>query len=256
MTRRLPLLLLLAAAAWAANVKLYLKEGGFHLVREYEVQTDRVRFYSVERSQWEEMPLDLVDLKRTEAEAAARKAELEKESKALADEEKVHYEIRRETSRIPQEPGVYWLDGQETRVLKQAESSVHSSKGRAVLQRISPIPNVTGHATLEIKGAHSETAFSNPSQEFYIQLSEPERFGIVKVTSSAGVRIVENVTTEQATKIVTEDADLMPILRQQLDEDMYKIWPRDPLPPGEYAVVEYTEGKVNMQIWDFAIKGK
>ena len=30
--------------------------------------------------------------------------------------------------------------------------------------------------------------------------------------------------------------------------------PRHPLEDGEYAVVEYTEGKMNMLVWDFAIK--
>ena len=49
--------LLIAATAFAANVKLYLKDGGYHVVREYQVQTDRVHFYSVERSQWEDIPL-------------------------------------------------------------------------------------------------------------------------------------------------------------------------------------------------------
>ena len=39
-------------------------------------------------------------------------------------------------------------------------------------------------------------------------------------------------------------------------EGLYKIWPKAPLPPGEYAVVEYTPGKLNMQIWDFAVKPK
>jgi hypothetical protein len=37
-------------------------------------------------------------------------------------------------------------------------------------------------------------------------------------------------------------------------EGLYKIWPMKPLEPGEYAVVEYTDGKVNLQIWDFGIK--
>ena len=27
-----------------------------------------------------------------------------------------------------------------------------------------------------------------------------------------------------------------------------------PMDPGEYAVIEYTPGKTNMQVWDFAIK--
>jgi hypothetical protein len=37
---------------------------------------------------------------------------------------------------------------------------------------------------------------------------------------------------------------------------LYKIWPKQPLPPGEYAVVEFAEGKLNIQVWDFAIKAK
>ena len=73
-------IVLFAAVAWAVNVKLYLKEGGYQLVREYKVEEDRVRFYSVERRQWEEIPLELVDLKRTQAEAAARQEKLDKET--------------------------------------------------------------------------------------------------------------------------------------------------------------------------------
>ena len=54
MRRILVFWLLAVFAAWAAlNIKLYLKDGGYHLVREYQVQSDRVRYYSVERSQWE-----------------------------------------------------------------------------------------------------------------------------------------------------------------------------------------------------------
>jgi hypothetical protein len=64
MRRVLVALFVLAFSAFAGNVKLYLKDGGYQLVREYQVQTDRVRYYSVERSQWEEMPLDLVDPNR------------------------------------------------------------------------------------------------------------------------------------------------------------------------------------------------
>ena len=37
-------------------------------------------------------------------------------------------------------------------------------------------------------------------------------------------------------------------------DGLYKIWPKQPLLPGEYAIVEFSEGKMNMQIWDFAMK--
>src|ERR1035441_2607143 len=110
--------LLLALAGWAANIKLYMKDGNYHVVREYEVQPDRVRFYSVERSEWEEIPLDLVDLKRTESEAAARKAELDKDAKVLSEEDAAEHAIQKEATRIPQDPGVYWIDGSQTRALK------------------------------------------------------------------------------------------------------------------------------------------
>ena len=77
MRKYLLALAILASAAWAANLKLYMKDGSYHIVREYQVQTDRVHFYSVERSGWEDIPLDLVDLKRTQSEAADRQARLE-----------------------------------------------------------------------------------------------------------------------------------------------------------------------------------
>src|ERR1035437_6147260 len=40
----------------AANLKLYTTDGEYQLVREYRVEGDRVKFYSVERSEWEEVP--------------------------------------------------------------------------------------------------------------------------------------------------------------------------------------------------------
>jgi hypothetical protein len=251
---RLLLFALLAAVAWAANARLYLKDGSYQLVREYQVQQDRVRFYSIERSEWEEIPLNLVDLKRTEEEAAAHKAELDKDAKAISEEETAEREAAREVSRIPQDPGVYWLDGNRTRVIKQGETTVHNNKGRSVLKRLSPIPVVSGKATLEMDGPHSANVFSNPEQEFYFQLAAPERFALLRLTTKGAVRIVENVTTIPVTKEIVEEPEIVPTLNRQIGDNLYKIWPKEPLPDGEYALVEYTAGQLNMQIWDFAVK--
>jgi hypothetical protein len=46
------------------------------------------------------------------------------------------------------------------------------------------------------------------------------------------------------------------VFRRQLDDALYKIWPEKPLEPGEYAVVQYTEGKGNLQVWDFRLAVK
>jgi len=246
----------LACAAWAANLKLYMKDGSYHVVREYQVQPDRVHFYSVERSDWEDLPLDLGDLKRTESEATARQTKLAEDAKAIADEEKAERELEKEKRRIPQDPGVYWMLGTEVQVMKLAESTVHTNKGRAILKRLSPVPMVSGKATLELQGAHSLNVFSDPEQEFYIQLTEAERFGIAKVTSKGPVRIVANLTTVPVVNETEEELVMTDILKKELDGNLYKIWPKEKLEPGEYAVVEYTEGKMNIQVWDFAIKAK
>ena len=248
--------LVLVFAAAAANIKLYLTDGTFQIVREYKVLPDRVRYYSIERSDWEEIPLDLADLRKTEKEANARQAELEKDAKALAEDEAAEREVKKEVSRIPQDPGVYWIDGSQTKVIANAESTVHTDKGRSILSKLAPIPVVSGRGTVEIKGAHSSNIFTKTEPEFYIQLSEKERFGIARLTSKGGVRIVENFSIIPVTKEVQDEVDMIPDFHKQLTDDglLYKIWPRTALSEGEYALVEYTEGKMNIQVWDFAIK--
>jgi hypothetical protein len=238
----------------AANIKLYLKDGDFHIVREYKVDGDRVKYYSVERSDWEEIPVALVDLKRTDAEAEARKETVDKEAQELADEAAAARESRREILKIPRDPGVYQLDDDgKLRVFPAAGSTVHNSKGRSVLQAM--IPLVNGKSTMDIPGEHSPNIVKDSSPEFYLQLSEFESFGIVKLTPEKGVRIVERIAVLPVVKEMQEERATIQVFTKQLsDNGLYKIWPQDPLPQGEYAVVEYTEGKVNTQVWDFRIQ--
>lgn len=255
MRRQLILGLVLAFTMWAANFKMYLKDGGFQLVREYQVEGDRVRYYSVDRSDWEEMPLSLVDLKRTEAESGARKKAVEVEQQKIGEEIEAEREEHRDIMKIPRDPGVYRLEDGKLRVFPAAEASVHTSKGRNVLKLLTPLPVINGKATLEISGERSKEVVSDKNPEFFIQLSEFESFGIVKLAPQKGVRIVERISVQPITKENAEERDKVEIFTKQLsDNGLYKIWPQDPLTPGEYAVVEYTDGKINTQTWDFRIE--
>ncbi len=253
MRRFLFALLTFAVLVPAATLKLYMTDGSYQVVREYSVQNDRVRFYSMERSSWEEVPTQLVDLKRTEAEVNQRKTQLAEEAKVLSEEDRVERQLQEEVMKIPRNPGVYFLEGGQTKTIKAAESTVHTNKGRSVLKAISPVPMVAGKATLELQGQNSLNVFHNPQQEFYIQISEEERFGIFRLTPAKGVRVVEKLSIIPVSKEVVEEPIEVEIFRKQLTPDgLYKIWALQPLEPGEYAVVQYTSGKMNMQIWDFA----
>ncbi len=247
-------LLLAALLSLAANLKLYLKDGTYHVVREYQVEKDRVRFYSIERSEWEEIPLDLVDLVRTRAEVKERDEILEKEAKVLTAEDEATRRQREEVARVPVEPGVYWLDGKDLKPIKQAEAKVVTDKGRGFLKILSPLPVVAGKATVELDGTSAATAFANPQPEFYFRLAFPERFAIVKLGVKKETRVVQTWQIMPVTNEINEEQDIVPTLNRQMDSDLYKIWPTDPLKPGEYALVEYSAGQRNIQIWDFSFR--
>ena len=248
-------LCLLLSVGWlsAATVKLFLKDGSYQLAREYKVENDRVRYFSTDRGEWEEIPLELVDLEKTQALIKQREDEARAEAVAVDAEEKAEREARREVERVPMEPGAYLVEGEKLTALKPGESKIVTNKRRSVLKALSPIPLVPGKATLELDGPHASAGTADRNAEFYIRLSAEERFGIVRLTEHKGNRIVEKLTIVPVANETVEEPELVEVFRKQVGDQVYKIWPTKPLEPGEYAVVEYTEGKVNMQVWDFFI---
>jgi hypothetical protein len=252
------LLLAFCFFASAENVKLYMKDGTDQLVREYQVEGDRIRFYSIDRDEWEEVPAALVDLDKTKAEIKAHADAIHEDAAAQDAENKAERAARKEVASVPQEPGVYLIDDQKPSLqnltaLKVGESKVVTNKRRSVLKIISPVPLVPGKATLELDGAHSAQGTANRSPQFYIRLSEEERFGIVRLGEHKGNRVVEKLTIQPVVNETTQEPDLVEVFRQQVADGLFRIWPQKPLDPGEYAVVQYSMEKVDMQVWDFFI---
>jgi len=244
----------LCLCAFAQTKKLYLKDGSYHLVREYQVLEDRIRYYSTERGDWEEIPKELVDLKKTEAEIVQRIEDEKKQAAILEAEDKFEKEQREEIERIPVNPGVYWVLDGKVQTLKQAEVKVNNNKRRSILKAITPIPIIAGKSTVEVDGETSQNLVAGDRPTFYFRLAEEERYAIVRLGKKKGVRIVEEWDIIPVSKEIMAKRDVIDIFRQQMQPGLFKIWPTKPLEPGEYAVIEFTEGQGNTQVWDFTLK--
>ncbi|MGH9558194.1 MAG: hypothetical protein ACRD30_03075 [Bryobacteraceae bacterium] len=250
---RICIFLLCAAAAFGASVRLYLKDGTYQLAREYQVKPDRVRYYSTEREQWEEIPIELVDLARTKKEIADRETELKAETKADAEENAAERAEIKQEQVIPADPGVYYIHGDKLEPLKIAESKLVNNKRRSILQVLSPVPLIAGKQTVELDGESAAFRIAEPRPEFYFRLSNDESFGIVRLTPAKRARVAEQVEVVPVTKDVVDHWQGVDTFKKQIGDELFKVWPEKNLEPGEYALVEYTAGKLNPQIWDFGI---
>ena len=134
--RVLALLLLAATLLFANTFKLYLKDGDYQMVSEYKVEGDRVRYYSTERGQWEEIPVALCDLKKTESQRQQVTQKLQKDAKLEDEEEKLERAQRREMERIPMNSGAYFVNNDQVKSLEYAESTFVKDKKRTVFRRL------------------------------------------------------------------------------------------------------------------------
>ena len=258
MMSRVCIFLLLATAAFGAQIRLYLKDGTFQPVREYEVKEDRVRYFSTEREEWEEIPLEMVDLTRTKKEIDDHATAVVEEAKLDADEDKALDEAAREVAAVPRDPGVYYLRGEKLEPIKIADCKIVTNKTRSTLKILSPVP-LTGKQTVEIDGDNAPVRVADTRPEFYFRLTNEERFGIFKLTKTQkGSRIVDRIDIEPVSKEIAETFEEVPSFKKQSGDMLFKIWPEKDLEPGEYALVEYTDGEetVNTQVWDFKIVSK
>jgi len=253
MKRWLLLVVLAAFPAFSQTVRLYLKDGNYQLAREYQVLEDRVKYLSAERGDWEELPLDLVDLNRTKKEAADKQEALKKEIKEQDEEDAAIRVAQEEVAHVPVEAGTYYIHGEKLEPLKQADVKIVNDKKRTVLKVLSPVPLVPGKSTVELDGGTGQFRINEERPEFYFRLSKIESLAIVRLTPKKNLRIVEVANVLPVTNEIVEDRQIVPTFKKEVADELFKIWPEKPLAPGEYALIQYTDGVLDTQVWDFGV---
>lgn len=243
-----------AALLEAQRIAIYLTDGNRIAASEYKVEGDRIRYFSVERGQWEEIPKALVDIERTrevnkrmQEAARVRKEENERERRA-------ERRARTELHQVPLDDGVYHLRGNEIVPLPQAALAVNRSKMRTALKIFAPAPVVADKETLAVEGLGAELVTTAPKPIFYMRLERFARFGIVRVKpeKKRKRRIVQTIEIMPQASEQFEKQEEIEVFRQQLAPLVYKIWPMEDLPPGEYALIDFTPGESNLRVWDFS----
>jgi hypothetical protein len=272
MTRTLPKLLITVmvlacvageSRALGADQKLFLKDGTYQLVSSYEMHGDRVRYYSVERSDWEEIPSALVDFEATkqaqEQEKVIQKKRLDEGREIEAERFDKPVETGFEVApgvHLPQEEGVYAYDG--TRVIRLIRSSTElvTDRKRAALAIALPGPLTKNRSIVELAGARAAVRLQQAEPTFYAQFSDDlgARLGLISVKAVKESRLVERVDPGRAGAGKPSQLRVaVPLEYRKLATGLYRLTPLHPLDPGEYALGELTQLGPNLALWDFGL---
>ncbi len=251
------------SAALPKGKKLYLKDGDFHLVREYERKGDRVRYYSVERSAWEEIPSELVDWDATrkgEAEEARRNQEsIEKLRAAQAAERVADLNVGASIEVapgvfLPENEGLFVIEGRNVVPLGQSSADVKLDKGRLLTQVLVPIPVVPTRQRVQVPGKRAEHRLTAAQPEFYMRTAdarEPE-MELVRAQVKGEARQLELLSTYITGQQVSK-RNAISIERWKVARGVYRYTLSQPLAPGEYALVEILQEGMNLFVWDFGV---
>ncbi|MGH9565335.1 MAG: hypothetical protein ACRD4I_05095 [Candidatus Angelobacter sp.] len=258
--------------------RLILKDGSYQSATKWEVHGARVRYYSAERNEWEEVPNSMVDWPATtkyqkERDAGAASPEaiaLNKELEADRDARNADAPQVAPGLRLEDANAGYLLDtfqGQQQLVqLRQDKGTVEHNIRKTIFHG-----NVAGGpGDISLSGAHAGVQAHVPIPSLYVnagatpdasqsasatsqQVTLPwDRFRIVSLDLRPDKRIVPSIkassdgdSTQQSVVKTTDE---------QLTGGWVKITPVAPLSQGEYALVELlgNEG-INLYVWDFTM---
>lgn len=249
--------------AWA-TLKLCMKDGSYQMVSSYEVHGDRVRYFSVERSEWEEVPTSLVDLdatKRAQEETKATEKKHLEEAKEL-DKERFYKPPDQGMEvvpgiRLPGDDGIFTVDGHRLVRLVQSSGELVTDKKRAAMVLAVPLPVVKTRSLVVLEGAKAAIRLNDPLPVFYIQSSDGlgAKLELVRLKPGKESRVVEEVEASRGKSgKTTEERTMVSLERKQVTPNLYMLKPLQPLEAGEYVLGELVGEKLNLDVWDFGFE--
>jgi hypothetical protein len=246
--------------------KLILKDGSVQIVREYKVIGDRVRYYSIERSDWEEIPASLVDWKATRE---ADKQSNRREQKAISLAHSVDLEEHPGSLDVdggygglglptgvllPSGDGMYAFNGHSILALKADLASSKLDKGRFVAKIISPLPVVATRFNIALDGKRAKTEIANSEPIFFFRTNRgvAPQFLLIQTQVKGNRREIGYLSEYMGQK--KTEAKEIPTNLQQIDSDTYKLAAIQDLAPGQYVIAEPESGQsIDLYVWDFGI---
>ncbi|HET8926108.1 MAG TPA: hypothetical protein VFN26_24200 [Candidatus Acidoferrum sp.] len=268
------------APALTRGKKLVLKDGSFQLVRDYQRTGERVRYYSSERGDWEELPAAMVDWDATAKAEVAEHAEedaLAKKIRAQEQARKIETIMDVDASLevgpgvfLPPGEGMFVLEGKSVTQLEQVGSEIKTDKKQFLKQVLSPIPIVPGKRNIQIPGPRAKVRVIHNQVEFYlreappdpdrttpiVKSSRPGEIGpeveLVRATVKGNRRQLESIKSQFGEQ-VEENRATIAIQRWEIAPTVYRFTLGEALPPGEYALAEILPDGMNLFVWDFGV---
>jgi hypothetical protein len=260
--------------------KLMLKDGSFQLVRSFQRAGERVRYFSAERGDWEEIPAAMVDWDATaRAEAADQNEEDALAKKIHAQEQAQRIETVMDVDAslqvspgvfLPPGEGMFLVEGKSVRPLDQVGSQIKIDKKQFLKQVLSPIPIVPSKQNVQIPGARAKIRVTTTQAEFYlreapadpdrttpiVKSSRPGESGpeveLVRATVKGDKRQLESIKRLFGQEMETKRATIS-IERWEVAPTVFRFTLSEPLPPGEYALAEILPDGMNLFVWDFGV---
>jgi hypothetical protein len=270
------------ASAQTQAKRLILKDGSYQLASKYGIKGDRVRYYSAERGEWEEIPKELIDWDATEKYEQGRlqgapspeAVELDKQMEAEFKAEEARSPQVSPGLRLPPEGGIYLLDTFQNQPqldeLQQSGGELNKNTKSNIL-RAAINPLASAKQTIELPGVRAKIQSHTGVPAIYVNIDtqgatggtagapvEPplppaERFKIIRAEVKGGKRIAGGIKIAPYGKIKADER-FVPATVTELSGGWVKITPKDPLAVGEYAIAEMLgkEG-MNLYVWDFGV---